>query len=419
MLLIRVLCALVLSAALLPQTIEDILPPGIERTESGALRWRAFRPVDCENCGGSGRIDCRHCSLLPEASCGFCRDGDAECHCCAGNATALDPFLEFACLACAGSGRFACPECNVPRGVRRAGDPKRRDPCARCTDRAVACPLCDGRGRRAGPAAAGPDPRQGPPDKLDARIATLTRVQRALETLRPRNNGADVAESVAEFLVLVQNVADLGLVDGVDDRLHALLEDLDDAAASHALACFCNALRDEVESTVELLCTCSWLLRVNGGTLPAPVPANTLDWEFVFARDGDPPKRIYCLLGVGFVSMDFSDDTESVIQAWFASHPDAQVYSLADLDAHVTGRPESKVQFAWVVDGEHHLAVHLVEQGCIDAEAIRSPTPRVEIPLADYLEVLQKAVAAESKAREDLRGIWKERELRRRQRSGG
>jgi hypothetical protein len=169
------------------------------------------------------------------------------------------------------------------------------------------------------------------------------------------------------------------------------------------------------------------------------VEARDFKFHDIFAsKQGD--KRIYVLLGGGFITGVSSDESSAFISGWLAAHPAATITQISRMYSTNTKTLQtSEIDYIWVEDGEHSLNVDMVRAGLfpgaamydmvdnlnglnrlledpkladvqaqIEKERAATPQDRTERLIAedDYRARIRRIDAAESQARAQKLGVW-------------
>ena len=176
-----------------------------------------------------------------------------------------------------------------------------------------------------------------------------------------------------------------------------------------------GALSNYVTMHQQVVKLCLWRLQRNDPEMTEeeifPLAAE-VQWSDWFGQDPKDPSRSYTLLGRGFFQAASAENTEQVIHQWLAQHPEATLRPVGRLPWFGARQAKSELIYVWVVDRDHNLNLHLVEQGCVPAGTMESPVIEVEAPFQDYLEFLKSVVAGEESARDAGLGYWGSREVR-------
>lgn len=391
--LLLVLGLLALSAA--TQEVHDVLPPGMRLDATGQLRWRAMKPMPCLQCGALKRVPCRRCEG-DDTSCDRCTARFVPCGACAATGRAVDPYVETLCLHCDGEKVLRCPRCQGSREVVTAAGG--REACDGCRGQAtLQCPLCAGQGLLALHAGEEADPRLATAEDLETRRRTL---EELWSGVRGAQRAARADRLEADYTAfLTASEAATGLPAGQADRLLRLVTaargDGDpELAVRLELSRHGTALEQFLEIRARLLERCRWRLEYNAGTLGSgePTRARGLLWNGWLAEEPGNPGTVFSLLGLE--PADAAADAEAAIRTWLAAHPDAVVVPVARLRRLTAGEPDSMLVHVWVVDRDESLNLHLVASGRIDAAAMLSPRPEIEVPLRAYAAFLHEIRAA-------------------------
>ncbi len=153
------------------------------------------------------------------------------------------------------------------------------------------------------------------------------------------------------------------------------------------------------------------------------------DFEFqsIFGTIDKDPKSNYCLLGSGFFTTPRSDNSDSLINEWFKTHPNAIVVPVSSFGPTEIKDPESKMVYCWVIDGQDILNNYLIRNGCFPGGTMirpktwdemekwekelyedtdEKPDVKVYVDKKTYDKFIEQIKSAELFARENKLGIW-------------
>jgi len=100
--------------------------------------------VECRECGGDGEVECSVCDGAGREECGYCDShGESDCSTCDGSGTYEDE----ECTDCGGSGKESCEHCDG-EGSRECGpcDGSGNRKCRYCDGGQIECGECEGGG---------------------------------------------------------------------------------------------------------------------------------------------------------------------------------------------------------------------------------------------------------------------------------
>jgi hypothetical protein len=139
--------------------------------------------VDCEECGGDGRVECGTCSGWGKEDCNECNGGKVECEDCGGDG--LDEEGE-SCDSCGGSGEEECNYCDGTANVE----------CRDCGgDGEFQCNECSGNGTV-----------DGNEEVIDIEYGTvLTQNRDMVDELERRTEGGDIIDGFRDWVERYQN----------------------------------------------------------------------------------------------------------------------------------------------------------------------------------------------------------------------
>jgi hypothetical protein len=137
--------------------------------------------------------------------------------------------------------------------------------------------------------------------------------------------------------------------------------------------------------------------------------ASSFIWKGHFGGRKEEPHNMYILMARGGFLALTSRDYEDRISAWLAKHPNADVIVVYTLDGALTQFPDSKSKWAWVVDGDDNLNIHLVRSGGCEAwTMLLEKGDKARVTRKEYGSFVEKITEAESLARKERIGIWSE-----------
>lgn len=407
----RLLSCLLLLAAMVPgQQLADILPFGLRLDDGGKLAWNPTAPTACRLCAGKKLVPCPRCSQSA-TPCGLCKDRMSPCRGCGATGTALDPFVEIVCPGCSGTQHDVCPTCSG-RATVVAPD-GREAPCGGCRGRrSFPCVDCGGSGRLPLGSSQVHDLRA-----LDLAAALARRDELRAWTRRIGQRRAEVARAgdpAREMGALLDEARPvLDLPAGSAERLLALAAAAVGENASsdreYGVSQRAATLERRIEAEASRLDTCIWRHRRNAGELEriADGPlASAVRWQFPFGEDPQRKDVLWLVLGRGFMRAPESADVGEVVAAWLAAHPQALLQPIARLED--VGRAPRTATWIHcrVVDGEHDLALHLVEKGCVPAGVLAALREEFEGPIAAQLAYRRRANELEAAAKAKKLGVW-------------
>lgn len=153
------------------------------------------------------------------------------------------------------------------------------------------------------------------------------------------------------------------------------------------------------------------------------------DFEFksIFGMNAKDPKSNYCLLGSGFFRTPRSDNSDSLINAWFKTHPDAIVVPVSSFGPLEMKDPESKMVYCWIIDMQDTLNNYLIKNGCFPGgtmirpktwdemekwekelykDTYEKPEVKVYVDKKTYDNFIEQIKSAELYATENKLGVW-------------
>lgn len=403
---------LLLAATASGQELADILPSSLRLDDGGKLAWRVEAPAACRTCAGRKLVPCPRCSHSP-TPCGFCADRMSPCRACAATGKAFDPFVQMACPGCAGTQRDLCPTC---RGTATVVTPEGREaPCGGCKGRRwFPCVDCGGSGWLPLGSSQLHDLRAASLAAALARRDELRNLARSVEQRRAVVAEADdPAREMGSLLAEARPVLDLPA--GAGERLSALVAaTVGENAPSdreYLVSQRASTLERRIEAEASQLETCIWRQRRNAGELDriAPGPlASAVRWRFPFGEDPQRNDVLWLVLGRGLFRTPQADDTGEVAAAWLAAHPQAVLQPIARLEGVGRGPTTATWIHCRVVDGEHDLALHLVEKGCVPARVLAPLREEFEGPIAEQLTFRRRANELEAAAKAKHLGVWRD-----------
>lgn len=143
-------------------------------------------------------------------------------------------------------------------------------------------------------------------------------------------------------------------------------------------------------------------------------PVSELRFKIIFGSRAHDD-AIYCLLGNGFFRTPESGEEDSIVKAFVAAHPLAQVVPVT----MTVPTPPHKMIYVWVEDGEDNLNITLVREGAfpgpvmLDAvgaglAALVKDKPYRLIADDRYEAFIERVKAAEEAAKRERKGVWSE-----------
>jgi len=169
------------------------------------------------------------------------------------------------------------------------------------------------------------------------------------------------------------------------------------------------------------------VLTLNGQTFKI----SEFKFESIFGTTLKEPDNIYCLLGTGFFRTPRSENSDSLIYAWIGNHPNAIVVPISSMRPIDPTKPESKMIYCLVIEGNDTLNNYLIKNGCFPgATMMRHETwkemkswekklykktggkksevnVKVYISEESYKIFIEQIKSAEIYAQENKIGIWK------------
>ena len=93
---------------------------------------------------------------------------------------------------------------------------------------------------------------------------------------------------------------------------------------------------------------------------------------------------------------------------WLAEHPNAIVLPIYSSPMFLDNPPGTLQVYAWVVDGDNNLNLHLVKMGACPADMMKLESgDKPVIDEATYKAFLKQLTEAEREAKARMLGIWK------------
>jgi hypothetical protein len=142
---------------------------------------------------------------------------------------------------------------------------------------------------------------------------------------------------------------------------------------------------------------------------PSGVAASSVTWKGFFGSNHSKPDVVYSLLGVGYFRAPTSRNIDTLVKQWLVAHPGAKLIAAWDNgEPMFVDKPDSRLIWAWLVDGESNLNLELVRQGACPAGTQAAPdAAHVLISEGAYRQFESQLPALEKLAKQDKRGIWK------------
>jgi hypothetical protein len=129
--------------------------------------------------------------------------------------------------------------------------------------------------------------------------------------------------------------------------------------------------------------------------------------EGIGGRKGEP-QTAYMLMSQGGFLAPKSSNFKVLVKAWLAKHPNADVVVVYTLEGDT--KSSKKIKWAWVIDGDENLNVHLVRMGGCSADTMfLNKGDKAHVAKEKYESFTNKVLEAESLARKERRGIWSEK----------
>jgi hypothetical protein len=190
-----------------------LIPERLEREtvvdDKGMVQWAEWKPVECPNCVGKGKVKCTTCERFLEeiTNCPECKRNEARevtCRLCAGEGTLPDPLEKASCPGCRGASFLLCTTCGGAGGMR-VGDDKRISPCPACRgEGSFPCGACKG-ARLCETAALKPSLKDA---KLKDLQKAMAATDKALEELAKfEAQGGDKARKEVKALIKIWDLA--------------------------------------------------------------------------------------------------------------------------------------------------------------------------------------------------------------------
>ena len=134
----------------------------------------------------------------------------------------------------------------------------------------------------------------------------------------------------------------------------------------------------------------------------------------------------YCLLGQGFFRSPHSSNSDSLLESWLTSHPNAIVVKVSTLTSYEKSNEPNNLIYCWVIEGNETLNNYLVREGCYPGSTMQRPktwdemsneekelydntdkskvTVHIDKKVYDYF--IEKIKSAEKYAKDNKLGIW-------------
>lgn len=152
-------------------------------------------------------------------------------------------------------------------------------------------------------------------------------------------------------------------------------------------------------------------------------------FESIFGFLNADSSNMFCLLGQGFLRTPRSNNSDSIIRSWFSNHKDAGVIPVSGFEQTIKYDITIKTTYCWIVDGADTLNIYLVNQGCFPGVTMQRPKTwkemkksekrfyrnteiiNVQVYISDneYIQFMNKIIAAERYAAGNKLGIWDSR----------
>lgn len=149
-----------------------------------------------------------------------------------------------------------------------------------------------------------------------------------------------------------------------------------------------------------------------------------LKFKSIFGEKEKDNVNVYCLLGTGFFRTPRSENADQLIQDWLEKNNDAKVILVSTLVDK-----KGNINYCWLVDKNGQtINEYLVHNGCFPGVTMMRPNtfsemskeerkmyadekPNiiVQIDKKSYDEFIEKIKLAETFARENKLGIWKDK----------
>lgn len=165
----------------------------------------------------------------------------------------------------------------------------------------------------------------------------------------------------------------------------------------------------------------------NGQTKTDNLKISDFIFKSIFGTNTKDLNSIYCLLGRGFFTTPSAENSDSLINNWIKSHPNAVVIPVSSIEPIESTKPKSKLIYCWVIEKNDTLNNFLVKHGCFPGgtmirpktwkemekwekelykEDSEKPDVKVYIPDKAYKTFLDQIKSAEIYAVKNKFGIW-------------
>lgn len=159
------------------------------------------------------------------------------------------------------------------------------------------------------------------------------------------------------------------------------------------------------------------------------IPLSDVKFKFIFGRITTDSSQVYCLLGTDFFKTPRSKNADSLITVWLTQHPHSIVIPVSTHHQVNPEKANEKLTYCWVVDNTDTLNLFLIKHGAFPSRTMQRPNtweemsekekqhylgiPKADIHVyidkKDYSIFIKKVKKAESFARANKLGIWKNR----------
>lgn len=153
-----------------------------------------------------------------------------------------------------------------------------------------------------------------------------------------------------------------------------------------------------------------------------------LKFRSIFGFHPFDSTNVYSLLGTGFFRTPRSEDSDSLIDAWIESHPEARIVPVTSFGPTRIADRKSKMTYCWIIDEQDTLNNYLVRHGCFPGGTMQRlqtwnemtkqerqlykrddrPNVTVYVDKKTYDKFLAEINSAEMFARKTGLGIWGE-----------
>ena len=141
-----------------------------------------------------------------------------------------------------------------------------------------------------------------------------------------------------------------------------------------------------------------------------------LQFESIFGVKDKKSKRIYCLLGTGFIKAPSSKNSDILVSKWLKKHPDANVVPVSTFE---------NITYCWLIDDQDTINTYLIKNGCFPGGTMQRPETyeemspemkssfgkfkmKIYIDKKIYNKFLKQIEVAEKYAQRHTLGIWDE-----------